>query len=312
MSCPISSDQPSGTDRYVIELAASRTIALRLHVSFLTSLFQRAGAEIRKLRRGAIVADARDSALSRFAAACPPIEILRWGEYAARDANDLAGVEHSVRCRVERWAADLASAMDCLAHDYRDRAWPKDLTALLEVQHWLATTLPGIKDNIILGIRRGLVLAADDQPADVVLVRQTYDVAGAHSHPTLVDTSRLEGASLIETLFHEVGHELLDRSISHKESGIAIVDRALGVSAAPLVYDLVHVLLFAQVGSLVRQHFDQTHRPLLYEDGRLARMLQRMRVALPQAEVVAVLDRYAAGSMELSEVAKFFAAVRRQ
>lgn len=303
--------RPVGTDRHVVEFAPGRTIALRLHVSFLTSLFQHMGTQIRKLRRGAIEADAGYAALSKFAAACPPIEILRWGEYAARDATEFACVKHSVRRRVEGWAADLASAMECLTDGYRYGAWPNDLTALLETQQWLATKLPAIKDNIILSMRRGLALADDDQPVDVVLVRQTYDFAGAHSHPALVDTSRFEGADLIETLFHEIGHELVDRSVGLNQSGIAILNRALGAVATPQVsvsvYDLLHLLLFAQVGSLVREYFDQAHRPLLYEGGRLARMLKKMRVSVSQPEVVAVLDRYASSQMELNEVAKFFA-----
>jgi len=297
-----------GADRHIVELASDRTIALRLHVSFLASLFQHVGALIRKLRRGAIEVDAGYVVLARFAAACPPIEILRWSEYAARDAAELSGLQDVVRCRAEGWAADFASTMECMADDYRQGAWLRDRTALLETQQWLAAKLPPIKDQIILGMRRGLALSADDRLVDVVLVRQAYDVTGAHSHPVLVDTSRFAGADLIETLFHEIGHELLDRSVGLDRSGIAILNRALGMAAPPqvTVYDLLHVLLFAQVGSLVREHFDQTHRPLLYEGGRLARILQKMRVTVPQPDVMAVLNRHAAGHVELEEVAKFF------
>ena len=50
--------RPVGTDRHVVELSPGRTIALRLHVSFLTSLFQNIGAQMRNLRRGEIEADA--------------------------------------------------------------------------------------------------------------------------------------------------------------------------------------------------------------------------------------------------------------
>ncbi len=62
---------PVDIDRRVVELAGGRTIALRLHVSFLTSLFQRIGKHIRDLRRGAIEADADHVALARFAGVCP-------------------------------------------------------------------------------------------------------------------------------------------------------------------------------------------------------------------------------------------------
>lgn len=298
----------SETERYVVELASDRTTTLRLHVSFLTCLFQHLGVHIRKLRQGAIEPDIVNADLVRLAAACPPIEIMRWGEYAARDAIELSEIQYSVRRRAEDWAAELASAMKHLADGYRHGAWPEERTALLENQRWLAARLPAIKDDIILGMRRGLLLTEDNRPVDVVLVRTTYDVTGAHSHPALVDTSRFAGADLIETTFHEICHELLDRSVSLNQSGIAMLNRAFtpSMTQEATVYDLVHVLLFAQVGSLVREYFDETHQPLLYRGGRLSRMLQKMRVSATQPDVIAVLDRYSAGHIEIDELAKFF------
>ncbi len=240
--------------------------------------------------------------------ASAPVEILRWGEYAARDAADLAGIDHSVKLMAESWGVDLAAAMNDLADGYRHGAWPEEQTALLETQRWLATKLIPIKDDIIVGLRRSLVLAEDNCAADVVLVRHSYDLIGAHSHPALVDTSRFVGTDLVEALFHEVGHELLDRNIGQHQSGIAILTRALGTEATShvTVYDLLHVLLFALVGNLVRKYFDQEHRPLLYRGDRFARMLQKMRILAPQADVIAVLDRHSAGQIELAELAQFF------
>src|ERR1700722_1807692 len=177
------------TDRHVVECGPGRTIAIRLHVSFLSSLLQRLGAQIRQQRRGSIGTKG-DPALARFAASCPPIEILRWAEYAARDAAELAEVAPSVQRRTEVWAADLTAAMQSMADEYSRGWWPEERTALLDTQRWLIDKLPTIKDDVISGMRRGLALAEDDRPVDVVLVRQTYDIAGAHSHPALIDTSR--------------------------------------------------------------------------------------------------------------------------
>jgi hypothetical protein len=205
-------------DRHVVEIASGRTISIRLHVSFLSSLMQRVGAQLRQLRRGAIGANT-DPALKRFAASAPPIEILRWGEYAARDAAVLDEVAPSVQRRAEGWAADLAAAMEALADAYRHGTWPEEREALLDTQRWLSSNLRGIKDDIVLGMRRGLALTEDDRPVDVVLVRQTYDIAGAQSHPALVDASRFSGADLVEVLFHEIGHELLDRNGPNAHSG---------------------------------------------------------------------------------------------
>ena len=294
-------------DRYVIECAPGRTIALRLHVSFLSSLLQRVGAQLRQQRRGASGAKSAP-ALARFAASCPPIEILRWGEYAARDAAELAEVAPSVQRRAEVWAADLTAAMQSMADDYWRGSWPEERTALLGTQSWLADKLPAIKDDVIKGMRRGLALAEDDRPVDVVLVQQTYDVAGAHSHPALVDTSRFVGADLVEVLFHEIGHELLDRNVGLDGSAIAILDRALGKAASSQVsvYDLLHVAMFAQVGGLIARHFDEAHLPLIYRNGRLARLLRQMRVTAPESNVVGVLQRHAAGQIELDELARFF------
>ena len=72
---------PVDADRHVVEVGVGRTIALRLHVSVLTSLFQHVGGTIRNLRNGSFKEDCGSTVLSRFAAMCPPIEILRWGEY---------------------------------------------------------------------------------------------------------------------------------------------------------------------------------------------------------------------------------------
>jgi hypothetical protein len=294
-------------DRHVVELATGRTIALRLHVSFLTSLFQHLGLLIRTQRQGATETDV-DAGIVRLAAACPPIEILRWGEYAARDAAEFSDVEQLVRRRAEDWASELASAMKCFGEGYRNTSWPQEKTTLLEHQRWLTPKLSVVKDDIIFGLRRGLLLAEDNRPVDVVLVRTSYDIAGAHSHPALVDTSRFAGGDLIEVLFHEVGHELLDRSVGLSQSGIAMLNRAFGPASTHEVplYDVLHVLLFAQAGNLVREHFDQSHQPLLYKGDRLARALQRMHLAAPQADVIDALDRYSAGQIEIDQLAKIF------
>ena len=166
-----------------------------------------------------------------------------------------------------------------------------------------------IKDDIILGLRRGLELPPDDRPLDVVLVRNSYEIAGAHSHPVLIDTSRFSGASLIEVLFHEIGHEMLDRSVGLDRSGIAVLFRSLETApqnSRVTVHDLLHVSLFANAGSLVREHFDRDHRPVLYERGRLGRMLQKMQVSAPESDVVALLNRHAAGEFGLDELARVF------
>jgi hypothetical protein len=294
----------AGADRHVIELAAGRTIIFRLHVSFLTSLFQHVGALVRKLRMGAIEAEPGHSAVALFAAACPPIEMLRWGEYAVRDAADLAGVQRCIESKAKSWSADLVAAMDALAEGYRQGDWPDARRKLLDTQAWLAAELAATKDDMVLGMRRGLMLADDDRPVDIVLVGRSYDIAGAHSHPALVDTSRFTGADLVETVFHEVGHELIERG----RSGIDMLNRALAAAptAQVIVFDLLHILLFAHVGGLVSRHFDGAHEPLLYRDGRLARLLQRMRVAAPQSDVIAILNRHAAGQVELGELVQFF------
>ncbi len=295
------------TDRHVIECAPGRTIAVRLHVSFLSSLLQRLGAQIRQQRRGSIGAKG-DPVLARFAASCPPIEILRWGEYAARDAAEIAEVAPSVQRRADVWAADLTAAMQSMADEYWRGLWPEERTALLDTQRWLIDKLPAIKDDVISGMRRGLSLVEDDRPVDVVLVRQTYDIAGAHSHPALVDTSRFLGADLVEVLFHEIGHELLDRNVGAEGSAIAILDRALGNAASPQlnVYDLLHAAMFAQIGGLIARYFEEGHLPLIYRNGRLTRLLRQMRVTAPEPDVAAVLQRHAAGQIELDELARLF------
>jgi hypothetical protein len=168
--------------------------------------------------------------------------------------------------------------------------------------------LAGELPEDLLGTRRGLAVAEDDRPIDIVLVRQTYDIAGAHSHPALVDASRFAGADLVEVLFHEIGHELLDRSAGLQGSAIAIIDRALGKreSLQMSVYDLLHAVLFAQVGGLVTRHFDETHKPLLYRNERLTRLLRQMRVSAPQPDVLRMLGGYAAGHIELDQLVSFF------
>jgi hypothetical protein len=299
---------PVSADRYIVEIAPNQTIAVRLHVSFLTSLFQRMGAQIRDVRRGAVAAKGRDPVLSRFAAVCPPIEILRWGEYAVRDAPDVHGVRHSVRQRADEWASELTAAIEHLADSYRSEAWPQDRAALMETQQWLGSELRAAKDDIILGLRRGLELAHDDRPLDVVLVRQAFDVAGAHSHPIVVDTSRFVGPALVEVLFHEIGHELLDLGVGLDQSGISVLHRALAAvqNSRVTVHDLLHVSLFAHVGVLVRTHFDPAHQPVLFERGRLERMLQKMQVAAPESEVITMLERHAAGELGLADLANYF------
>jgi len=299
----------SDRDGEVVELAPGRTVALRLHVSFLTSLFQRIGAQIREIRRGSSKGGAGDPILSRFAAVCPPIEILRWGEYAVRDAAEVQEVGTLIRRRAENWASNLTSAIEHAADRYKGDAWPGDKAALMETQRWLADKLRPIKDDIILGLRRGLELLPDDRPLDVVLVRNSSEIAGAHSHPVLIDTSRFSGASLIEVLFHEIGHEMLDRSVGLDRSGIAVLFRSLETApqnSRVTVHDLLHVSLFANAGSLVREHFDRDHRPVLYERGRLGRMLQKMQVSAPESDVVALLNRHAAGEFGLDELARVF------
>jgi hypothetical protein len=294
-------------DRHIIECAPGRTIAIRLHVSFLSSLLQRLGAQLRQQRRGAF-GTTGNPAVARFAASCPPIEILRWGEYAARDAAELADVAPSVQRRADVWAADLTAAMQSMANEYWRGFWPEERTALLDTQRWLIDKLPAIKDDVITGMRRGLALAEDDRPVDVVLVRQTYDIVGAHSHPALVDTSRFVGADLVEVLFHEIGHELLDRNIGLEGSAIAILDGALGKAASSQVnvYDLLHVAMFAQIGDLIARYFQEAHLPLIYRNGRLTRLLRQMRVTAPEPDVIVVLRRHAAGQIELDELARLF------
>jgi hypothetical protein len=199
--------------------------------------------------------------------------------------------------------------MEQVANSYQYDAWPADRAALMETQQWLAAKLGPIKDDIILGLRRGLMLMPDDRPLDVVLVRQTSEMAGAHSHPVLIDTTRFTGATLIEVLFHEIGHELLDRSVGLDRSGISVLFRSLEAAARNsqvTVHDLLHVSLFAHAGSLVREHFDRDHRPLLYERGRLGRMLRKMQVSASESDVVAALERHAAGEFGLDELAKYF------
>lgn len=295
-------------DHHVVEVAPGRTMALRLHVSFTSSLFQRLGTHIRLLRRGAIMANADLAPLAGFAAACPPIEILRWGEYAARDATALADVEDMVKERARAWAVSLVAAMTAMADTYRTEGWLDDRAALLETQDWLARALLPVKDDIILGMRRGLVLPEDNRSTDVVLVRQTYDQAGGHSHPALVDTSRFVGSELVEVLFHEVGHELFDRCVGLDRSGIVILYRILEAAAPAqaILYDILHVLLFAQVGNLVRQYFDPLHQPLIYKSGRLIRLLQKIGVSASQSDVLSALDQYAAGNIKLDDLAHFF------
>ena len=72
------------------------------------------------------------------------------------------------------------------------------------------------------------------------------------------------------------------------------------------VYDLLHVSMFAQIGGLIARHFEVAHLPLIYRNGRLARLLRQMRVTAPEPDVVAVLQRHAAGQIELDELAQLF------
>ena len=271
------------------------------------------GRRIREQRRGSIGAKG-DPVLARFAASCPPIEILRWGEYAARDAAEIAEVAPSVQRRADVWAADLTAAMQSMADEYWRGLWPEERTALLDTQRWLIDKLPAIKDDVISGMRRGLSLVEDDRPVDVVLVRQTYDIAGAHSHPALVDTSRLPPRDLVEVLFHEIGHELLDRNVGAEGSAIATLSCSWerGVSSSECLRSVARGNVRTDRRS-DRALFRRRASSTFCRNGRLTRLLRQMRVTAPEPDVAAVLPRHAAGQIELDELARLrtsFSAVR--
>ncbi len=301
------SEAAASEDRRIVTLAAGRSIALRLHVGFAPALLQHLGREIRRVRSGRAAAGC--DAVGEFAARCSPIEILRWGEYAARDAADFDSIPKLMTARAREWAESLVAAMAAMEGAYRGGDWPAERAALLETQDWLAATLPAVKDDILLGIRSGLMIPEDEQPVDVVLVRGAYDQAGGHSHPALVDTARFAGADLVETLFHEIGHELLDRSIGHAGAGINAVSRMIAAAppAPASVYEILHLALFVLVGGLVRQFFAPAHQPLIHQGTRLIRQLQKMGLAAARDDAVKVLDDFAAGALNLEELAAFFA-----
>ena len=87
--------------------------------------------QVRNHRRGENPTEAGDEFLSQFAAVDPPIEILRWGEYAARDAIDIGDITGLVMRRAEAWAVYLESAFEHMAPGYRGGAWQTDRAALV-------------------------------------------------------------------------------------------------------------------------------------------------------------------------------------
>jgi hypothetical protein len=293
-------------DKRTVEIPRGRTVALRLHVGFLSSLLQHLGRRTQALRRGAADGSENAAALVGFAA-WPPLDVMRWGEYAARDATDLAGVADGVKDLADRWSGDLVSALGCVAGDFRGQVWPQDRVHLVEVQDWLAARLSGAKDTIVEGLRRGLMVDEDEQPLDVVLVRQSYEPVGGHSHPALVDVSRFAGASLVEAVFHEIGHELLGRSIGSRQSALIHLNnvaRTCGPSRCS-VHDVLHLALFGLAGSLVTKHFDSAHRPLLFENERMSRSLRRAGVVVATEEATAMLESFASGEVDLPTLAQF-------
>ncbi|MGI8404986.1 MAG: hypothetical protein ACR2OE_09535 [Thermomicrobiales bacterium] len=193
-----------------------------------------------------------------------------WGiwENSLTDAITLDQVNLNLIHAVTSTGEALASAIAAAETRYREEIWPQQqqvfTDALSVIEQRFTPAFPAMAAD-----HAQLLDLTWPRHIDAYLVAETYERAGAYSHPLTISVSHNTGITLCETLLHEATHvadvymEEIGAMGLGDSVGAALLDDGMQLRAA---FDCWHAVIFASSAYQMRAHIDPEH--IDYATGR--------------------------------------------